>query len=397
MATIRRRGNTYQIRVSSGYDTEGRHKEQAMTWKPEPGMSKRQIEKELQRQALMFEEQCMYGYQSSAIKFETFAEEWFEEYALPRLRHTTYERMRKLCPRTYDALGHKRIDKITPRDVQQFINSLTKDGVNKRTGGGLSQKTIKHYLSFISDVFSYAVRMELAERNPCEKVMLPKPENVEKKIYSQEEMQKLLHLMNGEPIKYKAFFYLMAYTGMRRGEMLGLEWKDIDFISGVISIHRTSNYTTEFGTYTDTTKTKRSQRSLKIAPQILDMLKALRHFQESEEQRLGSKWNPTDRLFTTWNGKDMNPQTPYHWLKKFCERNSLPFYGIHSFRHFAASSMIAAGIDVTTVSGTLGHCNSMQTLNTYSHMFQDAQAKVASAMNKAFGFLGEEQKEKTGA
>ena len=83
----------------------------------------------------------------------------------------------------------------------------------------------------------------------------------------------------------------------------------------------------------------------------------------------------------------MNPQTPYHFLKKFCKKNELPFYGIHSFRHYAASSMIAAGIDVTTVSGTPGHCNSNQTLGTYSHMFQDARARVASAMDKAFGFI----------
>ena len=387
MATIRKRGNTYQIRVSCGYDVNGKHKEQAMTWCPEPGMTKRQIEKELQRQAMLFEDQCMNGFKTSAIKFEAFADEWFENYAIQNLRHTTYERMKKLRQRTYDAIGHLRIDKITPRDIQSFINSLTKPGVNCRTGGGLAQKTIKHYLSFISSVFSYAQRMELVERNPCEKVLLPKNDTAEKKIYSQEEMQRLLGLMKEEPIKYKAFFYLLAYTGMRRGEMLGLEWKDIDFENEIISIRRTSNYTTEFGVYTDTTKTKKSQRTLKIAHQITEILKELMAEQKREEARLGSKWNKTDRLFTTWDGHEMNPQTPYHFLKKFCEKHDLPFYGIHSFRHYAASSMIAAGIDVTTVSATLGHCNSTQTLNTYSHMFQDAQARVTAAMDKAFGFI----------
>lgn len=387
MATIRKRGNTYQIRVSCGYDINGRHKEQAMTWVPEPGMTKRQIEKELNRQAMLFEDQCINGYRSTTMKFEAFAEEWFTEYAAQNLRHTTYERIKKLRQRTYGAIGHMRLDKITPRDVQTFINSLTKQGVNCRTGGGLAQKTIKHYLSFISSVFSYAVRMEFVDRNPCEKVKLPKNDTAEKKIYTQEEMQRLLRLMNDEPIKYKAFFYLLAYTGMRRGEMLGLEWKDIDYESEIISIRRTSNYTAEFGVYTDTTKTKKSQRTLKVAHQILEILNDLKAEQQSEEKRLGSKWNKTDRLFTTWDGHDMNPQTPYHFLKKFCEKNDLPFYGIHSFRHYAASSMIAAGIDVTTVSGTLGHCNSNQTLGTYSHMFQDAQARVASAMDKSFGFI----------
>lgn len=85
-----------------------------------------------------------------------------------------------------------------------------------------------------------------------------------------------------------------------------------------------------------------------------------------------------------WNGEPMNNQTPYGWLKEFCEKNELPFYGIHSFRHFAASSLISAGLDVTTVSGALGHCCSSTTLNVYSHQFQNAQARVAEAMDRAF-------------
>ncbi|MGN0622424.1 MAG: site-specific integrase, partial [Oscillospiraceae bacterium] len=105
MATIRKRGGTYQIRVSLGYDKNGNHKEQAMTWKPDEGMSERQIQKELNRQAVMFEEACMRGFQSKAVKFETFAEEWFEEYAKPNLRNTTYERLLQLRKRVYAAIG----------------------------------------------------------------------------------------------------------------------------------------------------------------------------------------------------------------------------------------------------------------------------------------------------
>lgn len=91
-----------------------------------------------------------------------------------------------------------------------------------------------------------------------------------------------------------------------------------------------------------------------------------------------------------WNGEPMNNQTPYGWLKEFCEKNELPFYGIHSFRHFAASSLISAGLDVTTISGALGHCCSSTTLNVYSHQFQNAQARVAEAMDRAFSFLPSE-------
>ncbi len=106
MATIRKRGNSYQIRVSVGYDTRGNHKEQSMTWKPEDGMTERQIQKELNRQAVMFEEACMKGFKTSAVKFEELAEEWFNEYAKFNLKSTTYERMKQLTHRVYPAIGH---------------------------------------------------------------------------------------------------------------------------------------------------------------------------------------------------------------------------------------------------------------------------------------------------
>lgn len=387
MATIRKRGDSYSIRVSCGYDTNGKHKEQAMTWKPEPGMTKRQIEKELQRQAVLFEESVAHGYKTTAVKFQEFAEEWFEEYAKLNLRSTTYERMRQLTHRVYPAIGHLRMDKITARQLQVFVNSLAKEGANEKTGKPLAPKTIRHNLSFISDVFSYAVKMDLLSDNPCRKVTIPKGEVKEKPIYSQEEMALLLTRISGEPTKYRAFFFLIAYSGFRRSEMLGLEWKDVDFEHNVITVKRTSNYTAGRGTYTDTTKTKRSQRVLKISPYIMDILKELKDEQDEEALRLGDKWVETDRLFVKWDGSPMNNQTPYGWLKEFCEKNELPFYGIHSFRHFAASALISAGLDVTTVSGALGHCNSGTTLNVYSHMFQNAQARVAEAMDGAFIFL----------
>lgn len=391
MATIRKRGNAYQIRVSTGYDTKGNHKEQAMTWKPPEGMTERQIQKELNRQAVMFEDACNRGFKSTAIKFEELAEEWFTEYAALNLRVSTFEEMRKLTKRVYPALGHLRIDKITARQIQTFLNSLAKDGANMLTGKPLSPKTIHHHLELISNVFSYAIKMELLSNNPCSKVTIPKGEVKEKQIYSQEEMALLLTKMDGEPLKYKAFFYLMAYTGFRRGEMLGLEWKDIDFENNIISVKRTSNQTAERGIYTDTTKTKRSQRTLKISPYIMEMLKTLKVEQDAEAQKLGDYWVETDRLFTQDNGEPQHPNTTYEWLKRFCKRENLPFHGLHSFRHFAASSMISAGLDVTTVSGALGHTNSGTTLNIYSHMFQTAQARVAEAMDGAFGFLKDKQ------
>lgn len=166
MANIRKRGNTYQIRVSCGYDTKGNQVVQTMSWKPPEGMTAKQAEKEVQRQAILFEDKCLKGQITANIKFEDFAEQWFEEYAKLNLRNTSYERMRQLRDRVYPAIGHLRLDKITGRHIQQFINDLALNGKSKKTGKPLSRKTAVHHLSFISDVFSYAVKMDMLSENP---------------------------------------------------------------------------------------------------------------------------------------------------------------------------------------------------------------------------------------
>ena len=281
----------------------------------------------------MFEEACMHGYKAKAVKFEELAEEWFAEYAKPNLRNTTYERLLQLRKRVYEALGYMRMDKITARQIQLFVNGLSKDGANEKTGKPLAAKTIRHYLSLISDIFSYAVKMGVVSDNPCGRVTVPKIVQKEKKIYTVEEVTKFLSELENEPLKYKVFFNIAVFSGFRRGEILGLEWKDIDFENEVISVRRTSCYTAQKGIYTDTTKTRKSQRSMKFPKKIMALLAKYQQEQNAEAARLGSKWIENDRLFVKWNGEPMNNQTPYGWLKEFCKKNDLPFYGLHSFRH----------------------------------------------------------------
>lgn len=333
MASIRKKNNSYEIRVSCGYDINGKQKFQQMTWKPEAGMTAKQIEKEVNRQAVLFEEKCLKGQVTANIKFEEFAEQWFEEYAKLNLRSTSYERMRKLTPRVYHALGHLRLDKITGRHIQQFINDLLLNGKNMRTGEPLSRKTVVHHLSLISDVLSYAVKMDVLNDNPCRKVTIPKGEKKEKNIYTLEELEQLLTLLETAPLKYRLFFTLLLYTGFRRGEMMGLEWKDIDFENNVISVRRTSNYTKERGIYTDTTKTKSSQRSRKYPQLVFDLLKSYKTEQDEERRKFGSKWIDSDRIFVQADGRPMNNNSPYLWLHRFCEKNNMRFCDIHSFRH----------------------------------------------------------------
>ena len=333
MASIEKRGNSYRIKVSCGYKADGTQVFQRMTWTPDEKMTAKQIEKEVQRQAILFEEECKRGQIVSAVKFEPFAEEWFEEYAKLNLKSTTYTRQRQLTKRVYAAIGHIRLDKITTRVIQKFINSLAQDGTNEITKQPLSHKTMVHYLSFISTVIDYAIKMDMLTDNPCRRVTIPKGSKKERKILSIKETEKFLKLLEKAPLKWRTFFTLDIYSGMCRGEMLGLEWKDIDFETGIVHIQRTSNYTKAKGIYTDTTKTETSVRFIKLPPEVLEILEQFRAEQEKEKDRLGSKWIENDRLFTKWNGMPMNPQTPYGWLKEFCEEHDFPFYGIHQFRH----------------------------------------------------------------
>lgn len=383
MANIRKRGNSYQIRVGVGYKPDGTQISRSMTWPPAQGMSERQIEKELNRQAVIFEEECRSRSAGGMVKFEIFAEEWFSEYAKSNLRNTTFNFLYHQRLRVYRAIGDTSMEKITVRQLQEFINSLSKDGANEVNGKPLSPKTVRHVLSLVSDIFAYAVRMGIVRENPCVRVVLPKLVRKEKKIYTVEETVRLMELLRKEPVKYRAFFFLLIYSGCRRGELLGLEWRDVDFANCLISIRRTSCYTPDRGTYTDTTKTEQSKRTLKLPQEVMDILCELREFQLRQADIFGDKWVESGRLFTKETGEPQHPNTSYHWLEKFCARNGLPFYGLHSFRHLFASLLVGNGVDIVTVSGVLGHSAVSTTSNIYCHMLEDARVRASDTVASA--------------
>lgn len=283
-------------------------------------------------------------------------------------------------PRIYAALGHLRLDKITIRNIQHFINNLSDDGINKTTGGGLSPKTIRNYLSLISDVMQYSVRMGMIQSNPCGNVILPPLKKKEKDIYTLEETQTYLDSLQVAPLKYQAFFVLALYSGLRRGELLGLEWSDIEFENQLFTIRRTSLYTKEKGIFTDTTKTENSRHVVKLPSEVFDVLRRYQAEQSSERLQLGDQWQLSDRVFVTWNGTPMHPNTTYQWLKRFCDGTGQKFLGVHHFRHLNASLLIDAGINANTVSKSLGHSQVSTTLNIYAHSFARSQAKASEAV-----------------
>lgn len=394
MATITERKGAYRIRVSAGYDINGKQIIKSTTWKPEPNMTKKQIEKELERQAVLFEEKVKNNQANDgSIKFEAIAKEWFEQIEKDgRMKPLSLKRFKSCRERTYKAIGHLQLSKITKRTVQSFINNLAENGINKATGGGLSAKTQSLYLNFISDVFNYAIDCGVVNFNPCHGVHTIKTEKQERKVYTLEEAQEFIQALEKAPPKYRMFFLLAIYGGFRRGELLGFEWKDIDFETGVITVNRTSLYDkAQGGMFVSSPKTKGSCRSLKLPFAIIEELKFYKKWQLEERFKVCDQWQDTDRLFTTWNGAPMSSDTVRHWLEKFCTKENLPYVNIHSFRHLNASLLINNGVDIKTVSAALGHSQTSTTLNIYAHTFAAAQAKASEAIAQTIGFKKHEK------
>ena len=180
---------------------------------------------------------------------------------------------------------------------------------------------------------------------------------------------------------------MASYGGFRKGELLGLEWDaDINFDTGVVSIHNEAEYTTEKGHYTDTPKTGTSERSVKLPQVVIDELKKLKAEQDTDAENVGDQWEGTGRVFVDRSGKFLGNSSMYNWFKRFCDKHGLPCYGLHSFRHFNATHLINNGEDIKTVSSLLGHANTSTTLNIYAHEIAAAKAtatdKLASMLNR---------------
>lgn len=283
---------------------------------------------------------------------------------------------------------HLSFQDITHRDIRNLVNYLVYDAKNKRDKSKhLSQKTVKNYLSFVSSVMRYAMENDIIDSNPCREISVPRTENnapKEHEFYSMDKLCRLYELMKEQnaPLKYQLFFNIAFFCGFRRAEVLGLEWKDINWERNTITVERTSNRSKEKGYYTLDTKTRSSQRVGSYNDELFRMLGEYTEQQDKKKNQLGTKWEENDRLFTQWDGKPMNPNTPYSWLRDFCKDNGLRFCNVHSFRHSHASGLIASGLDVPTVAADLGHGNNITTMSVYAHEFRLAQAKPRKVLEE---------------
>jgi integrase len=174
---------------------------------------------------------------------------------------------------------------------------------------------------------------------------------------------------------------LFIYSGLRRGELCGLEWKDIDFENHLISVCRSSQYVPDKGIFTKETKTESSVRTIKLPNQAFDLLKEYRVWQLEQRFMIGDRWEDCDRIFTKWDGTPLHPDSVTQYFNNFISGTDLPKISIHSLRHTNITLQIAAGVPLRTVSYRAGHAQTSTTANIYSHAIKTADEMAADVLS----------------
>ena len=394
MATVRKRGKGYEIRVYCGLGVNYGRKDKSMTWIPEPGMTPRQIEKALEKVKFQFEQEVLNGtYLNSSMTFAQFVEVWREDYAKEHLAIKTYARYEGFLKRILPALGHIKLNNLNVNHLHRFYKNLGEKGINLKTrkdkngkpigDAKLSPKTIYEHHRLISEILNKAVRWGMLDVNVASRATPPKVPHTEISILDDEQVKMLVAALNKEAIQHRAMILLLLYTGMRRGELCGLEWKDIDFETQMLRICRSSQYVGNRKLITKEPKTRSGIREFMLSSSACTLLKEYRQWQDEQKKLIGDEWQETDRLFTQWNGLPIYPDTVTKWFARFIERNNFPHVTLHSLRHTNASLMIAEGVDVCTVSKRLGHANTSTTLNIYTHAIPSKDTEAAERLEQA--------------
>ena len=385
--SIEKRGkNSYRLTVSEGFDLTGR----PMIHRKTIHGTKREAEVELAK--FVTEVQNGLVIDSKSLKFSEFVEVWKRDYGSKELAPTTYKRYcRMLETRILPYFGHFYINKIRPTDIMKFYDLLEKDTqlVRKKGNNGsktkkpLSGKTILEHHRLLRAMLHKAVYWQLIVANPAERVQPPKARKPKRRSYDDEQTKillKNLELLPSEDTKYKVAIILTVFTGVRLGELMGLEWQDVDFKNGIISINRSSQYLADMGVFTKVPKTESSIREIAIPEFIISLLDEYKLWYEEQKSIYGELWANSDRLFVQADGKPMHPSTISKWFVKYVGQIGLPVINFHGLRHTNASLLVAQNIDIAVISARLGHAQISTTLDFYVHPLLSHNRKAGYAL-----------------
>lgn len=249
----------------------------------------------------------------------------------------------------------------------------------------LAPATIIAYHRTLNAILSKAVKWGYLQGNPADRAEKPALNRQEAPYLEEDDARRLLELLQAEPIKWRLLITFDLLSGLRRGELLGLRWADIDMDGQMIYVRQTSNYLPQHGVYVDTPKTEKSRRPLKLSRTAMLLLSEYRQWQEAQQRALGDVWNnPDDRVFTKDNGAPIFPDSVTQWFTKFVRRSGLPKVTVHSLRHTYASLMISDGTPLVVVARQLGHAQTSTTANIYAHVIAAAETRAQEAMDSKF-------------
>ncbi|WP_455717395.1 tyrosine-type recombinase/integrase, partial [Anaerosporobacter sp.] len=427
MASIEKRGKSYTITVSNGYDIHGKKLREKTTFTPDPNMTSKQQQKALEAFVFEFEQRVKNGKLLSGDKLtlKEYSERWLEEYAKTNLTQVSY---RNYCDilklRILPALGHIKLTSLKPLHLQGFYNNLLEDGVRiDGKPGGYSPATIKKDHVVLSSMLSTAVQWQLIESNPCDRVTVPKAKATSDNIkyFTFEQTQSFLNALNmyysttykthkrkgpqheeynvseytesrNIPLQFKVLFNIALFGGLRRGEIVALTWDDIDFDTNSIRINKSSSHI-DRQVITKDPKTATSNRTIKIPDFVMQLIKDWKIEQNKYQLSIGDQWNGTNHIFIQTDGRQMYPSTPTATFKKILtqynntvenEKDKLPMITLHGLRHTSATLLIAENVDVKTVSSRLGHAQTSTTMDIYAHALKQMDEKASNALEDAF-------------
>ena len=304
-------------------------------------------------------------------------EKWLTSYAEPTLRESTVRGYRSdVRHHIKPALGNKMLRSITQRDVQKFYNALGRktykasDGNERR----LADATVRGVHMLLHEIMEAAVRSRLIVMNPTDGTVIPKLNRPPMKILNEEQLDKFMKAIRAEPLWYD-FFYTEITTGLRRGEICGLKWCDLDETNGTLKICRSIHSAPGGALEVGNPKTKKGTRTILLPPSTLHVLKERRKMALTEWifPRLLEPEKPTA------------PSAAYHRLKVILKAAGLPDIRFHDLRHTFATTALEHGLDVKTLSAIIGHISSATTIDIYSHITGAMQRQAAQKIERGIG------------
>ncbi len=310
--------------------------------------------------------------EDSRMTLAQWLDRWLEEYAAPRLRESTMSGYRMYTEQYIKPrLGSKKMNSITAVDIQRMYTKLMKEGCvreHPEHGRALSAGTVRRIHTMLHRALGDAVKAHIIPRNPAEGLTLPRSDGPAKRVLTDRELDKFMEAIKADPF-WHDFFYTELTTGLRRGEICGLQWRDFDPETGMLQISRTLHKKTGGGFETGETKTGRGRRKILLPQSTADMLRA-------RQEAFPGKWIFPNLLKPE---QPVSPDAAYRRLKSLLREagitESIPF---HALRHTFATHALASGVDAKTLSGILGHTDAAFTLNTYTHVTSDMQRQAAA-------------------